>query len=169
MLAVVFLLTASVLILVQARMQNQVRADLASTLLSQSRVLAEVDRVRGEQSRQSADIIADQPSIKALMSTNDRLTIEDGSQSILTTSHADLLILENPSGQMMALHSKSSDVTSAMVKPLMQGSTSDEDWWFIARALPRLRSRTEAARWSRRLGRCVGRLQGSLRYRVWYP
>ncbi|HEY5011754.1 MAG TPA: glycosyltransferase family 2 protein, partial [Acidimicrobiia bacterium] len=44
-----------------------------------------------------------------------------------------------------------------------------EDWWFIARALPRLRSRAEAARWSRRLGRCVGRLQGSLRYRVWYP
>jgi len=132
MLAVVFLLTASVLILVQARMQSQVRADLASTLLSQSRVFAEIDRVRGEQSRQSADLIANQPSLKALMSTNDRLTVEDGSQSILTTSHADLLILENPSGQMLALHSKSSDVTSAIVQPLMQDSASDEDWWFIA-------------------------------------
>jgi GT2 family glycosyltransferase len=43
------------------------------------------------------------------------------------------------------------------------------EWWFIARAIPRLRSRAEAARWFRRLGRCVGRLQGSLRYRVWYP
>jgi GT2 family glycosyltransferase len=43
------------------------------------------------------------------------------------------------------------------------------EWLFIARAVPRLRSRAEAARWSRRLGRCVGRLQGSLRYRVWYP
>jgi GT2 family glycosyltransferase len=43
------------------------------------------------------------------------------------------------------------------------------EWWFIVRALPRLRSRAEAARWSRRLGRCVGRLQGSVQYRVWYP
>jgi len=44
-----------------------------------------------------------------------------------------------------------------------------DEWWSVARAVPRLRSRAEAARWSRRLGRCVGRLQGSVRYRVWYP
>lgn len=43
------------------------------------------------------------------------------------------------------------------------------EWWFIARAMPRLRSRAEAARWSRRVGRSVGRLEGSFRYRVWYP
>ena len=42
------------------------------------------------------------------------------------------------------------------------------EWWFVARAVPKLRTRTEAARWSRRLGRCIGRLQGSVRYRVWY-
>jgi GT2 family glycosyltransferase len=44
-----------------------------------------------------------------------------------------------------------------------------EEWMFIARAVPRLRTRADIARWSRRLGRCVGRLQGSVRYRVWYP
>ena len=131
MLAVVFLLTASVLVLVQARMRTQVRTDLASTLRTESRVYAEIERVRREQSQQSADLIANQPSLKALMSTNDQLTVQDGSLTILPTSHADLLILENPTGEMLALHSKSSDITAAMVKPLMQGSTSDEDWWFI--------------------------------------
>jgi GT2 family glycosyltransferase len=44
-----------------------------------------------------------------------------------------------------------------------------DEWLLIARAIPRLRTRAEVARWSRRLGRCVGRLQGSVRYRVWYP
>ena len=96
MLAVVFLLTASVLVLVQARMRNQVRLDLASTLRTESRVYAEIEKVRREQARQSAELIADQASLKALMSTNDRLTVEDGSQSILPTTHADLLILESP-------------------------------------------------------------------------
>jgi signal transduction histidine kinase/ActR/RegA family two-component response regulator len=133
MLAVVFLLTASVLVLVQARMRKQVRTDLASTLRTESRVYAEIERVRREQAQQSADLIANQPSLKALMSTNDELTVEDGSKWILPTSRADLLILENPSGEMLALHSKSSDVTSMMVKPLMHRSTSEseEDWWFI--------------------------------------
>jgi len=47
--------------------------------------------------------------------------------------------------------------------------TAAADWLFILRAIPRIRTRAEAARWTRRLGRCVGRVQGSLRYRVWYP
>ncbi len=131
MLAVVFLLTASVLVLVQARMRQQVRTDLASTLRTESRVYAEIERVRREQSQQSADLIANQSSLKALMSTNDRLTVDDGSQTILPTSHADLLILENPSGEMLALHAKSSDVTPSIVTPLMQASRGNEDWWFI--------------------------------------
>ena len=131
MLAVVFFLTAAVLVLVQARMRSQVRTDLASTLRTESRVYAEIEGMRREQSQQSAELVANQSSLKALMSTNDRLTVEDGSQSILPTSHADLLILENPSGAMLALHSRGGDVTSAMVRPLLQGSEGEEDWWFI--------------------------------------
>jgi signal transduction histidine kinase/ActR/RegA family two-component response regulator len=139
MLAVVFLLTASVLVLVQARMGKQVRSELASTLRMESRVYAEIERARREQSQQSAALIANQASLKALMSTNDALTVEDGSQTILPTSHADLLILENTSGKILALHAKSADVTPAIASPLMKGSTaetesasdSSEDWWFI--------------------------------------
>jgi GT2 family glycosyltransferase len=43
------------------------------------------------------------------------------------------------------------------------------EWWAVTKAIPRLRNRSELARWSRRLGRCVGRAQGSMKYRVWYP
>jgi signal transduction histidine kinase/ActR/RegA family two-component response regulator len=139
MLAVVFLLTASVLVLVQARMGKQVRSELASTLRMESRVYAEIERARREQSQQSAALIANQSSLKALMSTNDTLTVEDGSQTILPTSHADLLVLENTSGKILALHAKSRDVTPEIASPLMKGSTSEaendsdsnEDWWFI--------------------------------------
>jgi signal transduction histidine kinase/CheY-like chemotaxis protein len=139
MLAVVFLLTASVLVLVQARMGKQVRSELASTLRMESRVYAEIERARREQSQQSAALIANQSSLKALMSTNDELTVQDGSQTILPTSHADLLVLENTSGKILALHAKSADVTPAIASPLMKSSTSEsendsdssEDWWFI--------------------------------------
>jgi len=67
MVAVVFFLTAAVLALVQARMRTEIRADLASTLRTQTRVYADVESVRREQVQQSASFIAHQPSVKALM------------------------------------------------------------------------------------------------------
>ena len=106
MLAVVFLLTAAVLVLVQARVRSHVREDLVSTLRAESHVYAEIEQARREQAQQSAALIASQPSLKALMSTNDRLTVEDGSQSLLRPSRADLVIRENPSGDVLAFHSR---------------------------------------------------------------
>jgi GT2 family glycosyltransferase len=43
------------------------------------------------------------------------------------------------------------------------------DWSMIVKSLPRLRSHAQTARWARRAGRCIGRLEGSARLRVWYP
>ena len=131
MIAVVFLLTAGVLALVEARMRRQIRADLAATLRTQSRVYAEIEGLRREQAEQSASFIANQPSVKALMSTNDSPTVQDASQWILPVSHADLLILENTSGQLLGLHARSEEVTISTVAPLLQSTAGDEDWWFI--------------------------------------
>src|SRR5215469_1642028 len=131
MLAIVFSLIAAVLVVVQARLESQLRAELSSTLRREAQTDAELERVRREQSRESAQLIADQPTLKALMSTNDPLTVQDASQSILLTSRADLLILENPLGKMLALHSRSADVTAAMAQPLLNDSKGEEDWWFV--------------------------------------
>jgi signal transduction histidine kinase/ActR/RegA family two-component response regulator len=128
--AVVFLLTAAVLALVQAKMRTHVREDLVSTLRAQSAIYTLVEAARREQAHQSAVLIADQPSLKALMSTNDHLTVEDASESVFRTSHADLMVLENASGEILAFHSKSDDVPISRIKQLMQSSTGDEDWWF---------------------------------------
>src|ERR1700722_7166491 len=122
MVVVVFLLTAAVLILVKARMRIHVREDLTSTLRAESALYTQIEEARSEQAQQSATLIADQPSVKALMSTNDRLTVEDGSESLLQTSHADLLVLENTGGEILAFHSSSDDVPVAGVKHLMQNS-----------------------------------------------
>jgi signal transduction histidine kinase/ActR/RegA family two-component response regulator len=130
MVAVVFLLTGAVLALVQVRMRVHVREDLVSTLGAESAVFTQIEDARREQALQSAVLIADQPTVKALMSTNDRLTVEDGSESLLQTSHADLLVLENASGEMLAFHSKSDDVPVSGVKRLMQDTKGDQDWWY---------------------------------------
>jgi signal transduction histidine kinase/ActR/RegA family two-component response regulator len=111
-------------------MQVHVRQDLIANLRAESAVYTQIEAARREQAHQSAVMTADQPSLKALMSTNDRLTVEDGSESLLQTSHADLLALENANGEMLAFHLKSDDVPASRIKQLMQASTGEEDWWF---------------------------------------
>jgi hypothetical protein len=72
MVTVVFLLTAAVLTLVQARMRIHVREDLVSTLRGESALYSQIEMARSDQAQESAVLIANQSSLKALMSTNDR-------------------------------------------------------------------------------------------------
>ena len=113
MLAVVFPLTAAVLALVQVRMRAHVSEDLVSALRTESSVYGKIEEARRQQSEQSAALIANLPSLKAMMSTRDPLTIQDGSELFLQTSGADVLILEDPPGRLMALHSKSQKVAAS--------------------------------------------------------
>ncbi len=129
MLGVVCLLTAAVLIMVQAKMRVHVREDLVSDLRAESAVNADFVRLRREQTQQSAAMIADQPSLKALMSTNDPLTVQDGSEPFLESSGADLLILENAGGKILASHSRIGTPMEAS-EGLMQVSRGEQDWWF---------------------------------------
>jgi signal transduction histidine kinase/ActR/RegA family two-component response regulator len=130
MVAVVFFLTAAVLTLVQARMRRHVHEDMVSALGAESAATTQIEEARRAQSQQNAAIVADQPILKALMSTNDRLTVEDGSAPLLQASHADLLVLENARGDMLAFHSKSDDVPVSAVKRLLAESNRGQDWWF---------------------------------------
>src|SRR5580698_551012 len=130
MLVVVFFLTAAVLVVVQARMRSHVREDLVSTLRAESAVYADLVRVRREQTQQSTAIIVNQPSLKALMSTNDPLTVQDGSKSILESSGADLLILESASGEILGYHSSADSEAMSVLAGQMQVSVGKQDWWF---------------------------------------
>lgn len=47
--------------------------------------------------------------------------------------------------------------------------TALAEWAELAKAALLIRHRADAARWSRRLGRDLGRLEGNIRHRVWYP
>ena len=42
------------------------------------------------------------------------------------------------------------------------------DWRALARRLPRVRTKADLGSWLRRAGRCVGRVQGSVRHRVMF-
>jgi signal transduction histidine kinase/ActR/RegA family two-component response regulator len=131
MLAVVFLLTASVLTFVQIRMRAHVAEDLASGLRTESSVYRRVQDARRQQTEQSAALIANMSSLKAMMSVHDALTIQDASASILDNSGADVLILQDPAGHTLALHAKSQRVAKSSERMLLFHSPEKHDWWFV--------------------------------------
>jgi len=131
MLAVVCLLTAAVLTVVQQGMRAHIREDLSVSLRAQSAVYAKIEEARHALTAQSAALLSGLPNVKALMSTNDRLTVQDGSESLVQTSGADLLILQNEAGEILAFHSASSDLSVSGAKHLLQDSDSQCDWWFL--------------------------------------
>ena len=131
LLAVVSLLTAAVLALVQVRMRAHVWEDLASALRSESAVYTKVEEARRQQAEQSVALISDLPSLKALMSTHDPATIQDGSESILRTTGAELLLLEDSKGELLALHSTIEPVSLPLGKSLLLNSTGKHDWWLL--------------------------------------
>jgi signal transduction histidine kinase/ActR/RegA family two-component response regulator len=131
MLAVVFLLTASVLTFVQIRMRAHVAEDLASALRTESSIYTKVQEARRQQTEQSAALIANMPGLKAMMAIHDGPTIQDASESILDNSGADVLILQDPSGNTLALHSTSQKVAKSTERMLLFHSSEKHDWWFV--------------------------------------
>jgi signal transduction histidine kinase/ActR/RegA family two-component response regulator len=131
MLAVVCLLTAAVLTVVHQGMRAHVREDLSTGLAAQSSVYSKIEEARHAQTAQSAALISGLPNVKALMSTNDRPTVQDGSESLLQTSGADLLILQNEEGEVLAFHAASGNLSVASAQPLLRNSDSKRDWWFL--------------------------------------
>ncbi len=131
MLAVVFLLTASVLTFVQIRMRAHVAEDLATALRTETSIYTKVQEARRQQTEQSAALIANMPGLKAMMAIHDAPTIQDASESILDNSGSDVLILQDPAGNTLAMHSKSQKVAQSTERMLLFRSSEKHDWWFV--------------------------------------
>ena len=77
-------------------------------------------------------MLAELPTLKALMTTHHAPTIRDGSLPFWQLAGSDLFVLADPKAEMMALHSKksldSADVGQDLTKSL--GGDEDAAWWY---------------------------------------
>jgi two-component system, cell cycle sensor histidine kinase and response regulator CckA len=129
-LAVVCALTTAVLTLVQLRMNRHVREDLSANLEAEAAAFRKINAAARRQNDQSALLISNLPSLKALLSTRDALTVQDGSAALLPNSGADLLVLEGTSGEMLAFHSKVPGLGRSSIGNLLAASGNGNDLWF---------------------------------------
>jgi signal transduction histidine kinase/CheY-like chemotaxis protein len=126
------LTTATLLIVsysVRTRVRENIREDVRNS----------VNNYRSFQIQQetaltrSAALLANLPNVRALMSTEDAVTIEDASADVFKLSGSDLLVLANRSGNVVAVRAGASGLDAASAQSQLRQSlqrSESEDWWF---------------------------------------
>src|SRR5581483_621358 len=129
-------LTSFSLLLVRRSVRAQVSQEIFSDLRNSVSTFQSFQREQETTLSHSADLLADLPNLRALMTTHDEATIQDGSEPLWQLAGSDLLVLADRSGQVVAVHTRASDFTRDIAQSSFSASLErQERWWFGARHL----------------------------------
>ncbi|HXH48010.1 MAG TPA: HAMP domain-containing sensor histidine kinase [Terriglobia bacterium] len=126
-------LTFAVLYIVRSYLRNHARQEIHQALSNSVITFQHFEQQRQTTLAQSAGVIADLPSLRALMTTHHQLTIQDGSTSFWRLAGCDLFLLADRSGKVMALHTSTSGFNQNAAQDSLAHTLSGElsrDWWF---------------------------------------
>ncbi|ADW67666.1 ATP-binding protein [Granulicella tundricola] len=102
LLALSFGLTAVSLVAVRFTLHRQIQRDLSSDLQHSVDTFLNLENQRREMLARETALLADLPSLKALMTTQDARTIQDGGKDFWEISGSDLFQLYDRSGHLVA-------------------------------------------------------------------
>ncbi|MFZ0312778.1 MAG: HAMP domain-containing sensor histidine kinase [Candidatus Korobacteraceae bacterium] len=126
-------LTAVSLLIVQHTVANHVRGGLSSDLADSVESFRNLQREREADLARLAELMADLPSLKALMTSRHAPTIQDGSREMFYLSGGDLFALLDPANQFVGFHTKSPGISREQAQRLLdsRGSLDEpQQWWF---------------------------------------
>ncbi len=106
-------LTAVSLLIVQRTVENQVRRDFGNDLANSVETFRNAQKDREAVLARSASLMADLPSLKALMTSHHPPTIQDASGEMFRLSGGDLFALQDSTGQFVGFHTKAPGITRA--------------------------------------------------------
>ena len=131
-LLIILGLTGSLLYFIRHTVDAEIQKQVKDGTDESVRAFESVQRQRELQLSRIAAMLADLPTLKALMSTQHAPTIQDGSESFWKLAGSDLFVLAKPNRAVVALH---------MTKPGWSAQTAERDlkrstdvgeasWWY---------------------------------------
>ncbi len=133
MLVITAGLTTTSLLLVRRLVEQKVRANIAEGLHNSVQTFQNFQQERESLLTRLADLLADLPITRALMTTHDATTIQDASQDLWQIAASDLLVLADRHGVIVALHTKASGFSRETAQAYFTKTLQDEDanrWWY---------------------------------------
>jgi signal transduction histidine kinase len=126
-------LTCTSLLLVRHSVQKQIRREIFADLRNSVSTFQNFQREREITLTHAAELLADLPNLRALMTTQHEATIQDASSGLWRLAGSDLFLLADRTGRVVALHTASPGLTREMAQQSLAGTLSDESsghWWF---------------------------------------
>lgn len=126
-------LTAVSLLIVQRTVANQIRRGLGDDLANSVETFRNVQREREAALARSVKLIADLPSLKALMTSRHAPTIQDASAEMFRLSGGDLFALIDPANQFVGFHTTAPGITREQAQPFLEHRNALNEplqWWF---------------------------------------
>src|SRR5579862_2271173 len=126
-------LTSASLLVARRIMGRQVRGQISEDLHNSLSTFQNLERQRELGLDRTARLLADMPTLRALMTAPDAATIQDASQDVWTLAEADLLVLSDPANKIMALHAAGPGLTREQAQQALRRSQTEDHsnhWWY---------------------------------------
>src|SRR6202521_2441693 len=126
-------LTWTSLLLVRRSVQAQVRKSIFADLHNSVSTYQNFHRERELTLTHLAELLADLPNLRALMTTRHEATIQDASTDLWRLAGSDLFVLADRSGKVVALHTVSPGLTRDMAQESLGAALNQrvtDSWWF---------------------------------------
>lgn len=127
-------LTFTTLFVVRHSIQEQVRLEILRDLENSVSAFRNFQKQREGTLERSAALLADLPNLRALMTTHDAATIQDASRDLWKLAGADLLLLADSSGKVVALQATPPEITVRQAQdffPQAVASGQPRQWWYV--------------------------------------
>jgi signal transduction histidine kinase len=132
-LLIILGLTGSLLYFIRHTVDAEIQKQVKDGTDESTRAFESVQRQRELQLSRTAAMLADLPTMKALMSTQHAPTIQDGSESFWKLAGSDLFVLAKPNRAVVALHMTKPGWSAQTVERDLKRSTDvgeDASWWY---------------------------------------
>lgn len=131
-------LTTASLVVVRRVVTSHVRREIVQDLQNSFATFQNVQRQRESTLAHSADLMADLPIVRALMTTQHAATIQDASSGLWRISGSDVFALADAGGRVLAIQANSADIPVVEVQQQLSQSISPGNstlWWSCGRHL----------------------------------
>jgi signal transduction histidine kinase len=133
LLLVTTCLTIATLWMVGRAVRSQLHGEIAGDLLNSITVFRDYQQQKEISLEQSAELLANLPNLKAIMTAPDALTIQDASSEIWRLAPSDVFVLAKPSGKVVAVHTTQPGITRSLAESLLADSLGRDQqsyWWY---------------------------------------
>jgi signal transduction histidine kinase len=128
-------LTCITLLLMRRRVEAHEKEKIVADLQNSVHTFQDFQRERESTLSRSAELLADLPNLRALMTTRHEATIQDVSMGLWRLAGSDLFVLADRTGRVVAMHTTASEFNREVAQHSLDNSLNRDapnHWWLGA-------------------------------------